>query len=111
MPFRATTSRATELLEFQAGTEVVDPEGGIRGRNTTKVAVMRHCFKELDWNDHQDAVMIGDRSHDGEGAAELGTPFIGVSWGYGGREELRSAGASVIVDSPVQLLEHLLPRA
>ncbi len=85
----------------------VDPEGTRR----TKVAVMRHCFKELDWNDHQDAVMIGDRSHDGEGAAELGTPFIGVSWGYGGREELRSAGASVIVDSPVQLLEHLLPRA
>ena len=76
----------------------------------TKVAVMRHCFSELQWDDHRDAVMIGDRHHDGEGAAELGTPFVGVSWGYGGREELESAGAAVIVDSPSQLVEYLLPR-
>ena len=92
-----------DCFEVIAG---VDPEGTRR----TKVAVMRHCFEELAWSDHRNAVMIGDRSHDGEGAAELGTPFVGVSWGYGGREELASAGASVIVDSPGQLVGHLLPR-
>jgi phosphoglycolate phosphatase len=92
-----------DCFEVIAG---VDPEGTRR----SKVAVMRQCCSELDWTEYHDVVMIGDRSHDGEGAAELGTPFIGVSWGYGGREELHRAGASSIVDSPAQLVEHLLPR-
>ena len=41
-------------------------------------------------------VMVGDRSHDVEGAAEHGLPAIGVAWGYGEPGEL--AGAQLIVE-------------
>jgi phosphoglycolate phosphatase len=73
----------------------------------TKVAVMRHAFAELSWDDPTASLMVGDRSHDGEGARELGTPFIGVSWGYGDRDELEGAGARVILDSPLELLDEI----
>ncbi len=49
------------------------------------------------------AVMVGDRSHDIEGAHANGLPAIGVAWGYGGVAELRECGADRIIDRPDQL--------
>lgn len=40
-----------------------------------------------------EAVMVGDRHHDAEGAAACGMDCIGVLYGYGSAEELRGAGA------------------
>lgn len=51
-----------------------------------------------------DVCMVGDREHDVVAAARHAVPTIGVSWGYGGREELASAGAALIVDKPEELL-------
>ncbi|MCR8670133.1 HAD hydrolase-like protein [Agrococcus sp. HG114] len=48
-------------------------------------------------------VMVGDRVHDIASARELGMPSIGVAYGYGGRAELESAGATRIVDSVDEL--------
>ena len=48
-------------------------------------------------------VMIGDRKHDIVGAQKNGITSIGVTYGYGGREELVQAGADHITDSPAQL--------
>ena len=53
------------------------------------------------------AVMIGDRKDDIEGARENGVSSIGVTWGYGSREELELAGADRIVDSVPELLSML----
>ncbi len=39
------------------------------------------------------AVMIGDRSYDVEGARALDVRVIGALWGYGSREELKDADA------------------
>jgi phosphoglycolate phosphatase len=47
-------------------------------------------------------VMIGDRIHDVEGAAEHGIPSIVAGWGYGAPEE--AAGAIAIADEPAALL-------
>lgn len=49
-------------------------------------------------------VMVGDREHDVVGAATHGIPCIGVSWGFGEAEELRSAGAEDVVDDAAGLL-------
>lgn len=51
----------------------------------------------------QDAVMIGDRHFDIEGAKANGVRAVGVTWGFGSREELREAGADVIVDAADEL--------
>ena len=50
------------------------------------------------------AAMIGDRKHDVIGAIANGMQAIGVTWGYGSREELQAAGATILVDTPEALL-------
>ena len=47
-------------------------------------------------------VMVGDRIHDIEGAAEHGVPTIYVTWGYGAPAE--TAGAIAVAGTPEELL-------
>jgi phosphoglycolate phosphatase len=47
--------------------------------------------------------MIGDREFDVTAAARNGIRAIGVTWGYGSREELQTAGAAVLCDAPADL--------
>jgi phosphoglycolate phosphatase len=44
--------------------------------------------------------MVGDRSHDVRAAAQSGINSLAVLWGYGTREELVNAGATVLVETP-----------
>ena len=50
------------------------------------------------------ATMIGDRRMDIEGARQHGMRSIGVLWGFGSADELRTAGADQLVASPDALL-------
>ena len=52
--------------------------------------------------------MVGDRKHDVIGARENGIACVGVTYGYGGREELEKAGADEIVDTIEELTQTLL---
>jgi phosphoglycolate phosphatase len=47
--------------------------------------------------------MIGDRHMDIDGAREHGLTSVGVLWGFGNEEELRTAGATHIARSPPDL--------
>ena len=49
----------------------------------------------------EEALMIGDRFYDTEGAEKNGVASVGVTYGYGVREEFKSASA--IVDSVAEL--------
>ncbi|HEX6390607.1 MAG TPA: HAD hydrolase-like protein, partial [Solirubrobacteraceae bacterium] len=49
-----------------------------------------------------DVTMVGDRHHDIDGARAHGIRAIGVTWGFGTREEL--AGADALIDAPAELL-------
>ena len=48
-------------------------------------------------------VMIGDRAQDVAGALANGVRPIGALWGYGSREELSNAGATLLCEHPSQL--------
>ena len=50
-------------------------------------------------------VMVGDREHDGIGAANNAMPFIGVGYGYGSEEELIGSQALCVVRSPRELAQ------
>ena len=52
--------------------------------------MIRHALAELGIAP-QEAVMIGDRRYDVEGAAETGLASIAVGWGYASPGELESA--------------------
>ena len=59
--------------------------------------------------DASQAVMVGDRCFDVEGAHEHGMPCIGVLYaGTGTREELETAGADVIVETVAGIADVLL---
>ncbi len=51
--------------------------------------------------------MVGDTKFDVLGAKAHGIPAVGVTWGYGKREQMCQAGAAAIVDTPAKLLEIL----
>jgi phosphoglycolate phosphatase len=54
------------------------------------------------------SLMIGDRSHDVLGAKANGIDAIGVTYGYGSREELIAAGARHLCVSPRAVLDVIL---
>jgi len=54
--------------------------------------------------DAKSAVVIGDRREDVLAARDNGARSVGVTWGYGSREELENAGADRIVGSVSELV-------
>ncbi len=52
-----------------------------------------------------EAVMIGDRCFDINGANDVGIHSIGVLYGYGSKEELEKHGAELIVEKAVDIPE------
>lgn len=49
------------------------------------------------------AAMVGDRHVDMEAARAHGLRAVGVTWGFGTPDELRKAGADVLIDTPADL--------
>ena len=78
------------------------------GTMGTKSEVVGHALLNLPDADLKSAVMAGDRKYDIQGAIANNIDSIGVSWGYGSREELIEAGAGYITDSIADLERILL---
>jgi phosphoglycolate phosphatase len=55
----------------------------------------------------QNAVMIGDRRFDMIGAKNHGIRALGVLWGFGSEEELRSAGADGLCAHPEEIYQRI----
>ena len=53
-------------------------------------------------------LMVGDRFFDIDGAAGAGVDSVGVTYGYGSREEFMEHNATYIVDSPKEILNIVL---
>ena len=66
-----------------------------------KAVTVARALRELGAS--RDAVVIGDTHYDIEAADACGVRVIGVTWGIGEREELRAAGADVLVEHPSEL--------
>jgi phosphoglycolate phosphatase len=72
------------------------------GRLTDKAELLAHALEQTGLRPQQ-ALMVGDRYHDVRGARANRMEAFGVSWGFGTREELLSAGAADVLDSVDQL--------
>ncbi len=57
--------------------------------------------------DISDTVMIGDRKFDIDGAKEIGVRSIGVTYGFGSRDELLRHGADFIADSAEEIKKYI----
>jgi phosphoglycolate phosphatase len=74
----------------------------------SKAAVIAYVLDALPVAARTDAIMVGDREHDVIGARQNNLPTIGVSYGYGTREELSAAGAITVADDVAALRDLLL---
>ncbi|MGI6006960.1 MAG: HAD hydrolase-like protein [Ruminococcus sp.] len=74
------------------------------GSRTQKSEVIEEALLRLQAEDsREDVLMVGDRSHDVEGALKCGIQCIGAAYGYGGASELAQAGAVYIANSVEEL--------
>ncbi len=69
-----------------------------------KADVIEYAFENCGIKDVSNVVMIGDREYDVYGAAHFGMDSVGVLYGYGSREEITSAGATYVAETPLDIL-------
>ena len=79
-----------------------DFEGKLRKKDIIELAL-----KEAGITDHSQALMVGDSDNDAIGAAEIGTDFLGVTYGFGFKtksdvEAFQSIGTA---DTPTKITE------
>ena len=92
---------ALGLAPFFAVVAAADP----RSAQDDKSAIVARALIALG---ERSGSMVGDRSFDMLAARAHGLRAVGVGWGIGSAEELETAGAEAIADTPPQLLELLL---
>ncbi|HEX2953378.1 MAG TPA: HAD family hydrolase [Bacillota bacterium] len=97
---------AEKILEHFGLAEYFNAVAGsnLDGSRVRKSEVIQFVLESMKVGDRSKAVMIGDREHDIIGAREAGIDSIGVTFGYGRREELVGAKATAIADNPKELL-------
>lgn len=79
------------------------------GRISSKAEVIRYALDTTGANP-EEVCMIGDRFYDVEGAAAFGIGTLGVTFGFGTREELLGAGAFDTVGTPAEIADYFEPR-
>ena len=91
--------RVLEHLKMDTYFEIIAGATFDKSRDS-KTQVIQYL---LDQAHIEEPVMVGDTKFDVTGARKLDIPCIGVTWGYGTREEMEVAGAYKIVDTMDEL--------
>jgi phosphoglycolate phosphatase len=100
---------ARRIVEhFSFDSYFTDVRGNELGGRLDNKADLLHELLESHGLSPDEAVMVGDRKHDVLAARAHGIRSVGVTWGYGSLEELQDAGADIICNSPMEVLEHIV---
>lgn len=78
------------------------------GSNGGKAGIIRNALEKCGEDDLGQALMIGDRFYDIEGAKAVGIASVGALFGYGSRPELEDAGADYIASEPKDIAKIIL---
>ena len=107
------TISASAILEYFDLTRYFSYEFGsnLDGSLSDKSILLKHALAVTGFEPNN-ALMIGDRQYDIIGAKSNLIKSVGVSYGYGSTNELREAGADLLVEKPAELakaVQKLLP--
>lgn len=94
---------AVQIAEHFNFAQYFDRIGGalMDGNRTKKREVIEYVLTEEQIGDQREGIlMVGDRKHDICGAKQTGLRSMGVLYGYGSQEELETAGADWIAETP-----------
>lgn len=99
------TGYGREIIEhFQLAAHFDDIFGSeLDGRHSNKAELLGYMI-EVNHFDRQQCLMVGDRKHDIVAAQAQQMRSVGVLYGYGSREELLTAGATYLVETPQALI-------
>lgn len=86
----------TEYFEAVCGATL----DGSRCKKADVIAYLKERYGDIG-----DTLMVGDTASDVKGAAVHGIKTVGVTWGYGLKEEMLKAGATLFADTPKELYE------
>lgn len=103
-PFAELVLDHAGLTRYFAGVH----GSSFRGTHESKAEVIACALREAGVADKAEAVMVGDRRFDIEGAQACGLDAIGVLYGYGSKPELVAAGASYLAATPLDVCDVLL---
>lgn len=95
-----------EYFHYVAGSDM-------EGKRGEKEDVIEEAFRRMGLDEQQrktQAIMVGDRHFDINGARYFGIDSIGVTYGFANAGELEEAGATYVVDSVAELQELLLEK-
>ena len=107
------TVSASAILEYFDLTRYFSYEFGsnLDGSLSDKSILLKHALAMTGFEPNN-ALMIGDRQYDIIGAKSNLIKSVGVSYGYGSTNELREAGADLLVEKPAELakaVQKILP--
>lgn len=90
-----------QILQNQGVAEYFDDIVGasLGPERREKVLVLEEAFRRMGVTDRSEVVLIGDTKYDAIGAVKAGIDCIGVTYGFGTREELLTAGAAAVFDT------------
>ena len=89
-----TALRILEHFDMAGHFEVI-AGASLDGTRAAKSEVLAHALLQLQPLPER-VLMVGDRAHDVEGAAEHGIPTVVVGWGYGGADFLERPAAEPV---------------
>ncbi|HEL2383805.1 TPA: HAD family hydrolase [Streptococcus suis] len=100
---------AKQILDYFGIAHYFDVIAGasLDSSRISKTDVISYALAQLDYNP-QTTIMVGDREHDIEGAQTNQLASIGVLYGYGNRQELEKAGATMIAETLLDLKQLLV---
>lgn len=78
------------------------------GTRSNKGEIIKYIINKYEISNLSEAVMIGDRRYDILGAQKNNIASIGVTYGYGSKEELINAKAMYIADDVQAILEKIV---
>lgn len=98
---------AVESLQYLKLSKYFTYVYGQTERRGYKADVLRQLIDDNGF-DRSHCLMIGDTLHDVQGAVDNGIDVVGVTYGFGKKQDLLSNRTVAIVDSPSQIADLLL---
>jgi len=95
------------LCHFSLAEHFIEIHGNdMEGRLDDKAELVKELLERRALRP-EETIMVGDRKHDVIAAKKNGVASLGVTWGYGSRDELVNAGADYLCESPREVVERI----
>lgn len=94
-----------EYFDFVSGAT---PDGQTENARATKHEVLLYLMNNIGQVKKSDIILVGDTKYDVIGANELRIDCLGVTYGFGSKDELLENGAVALAHTPYEITQLLL---